>query len=362
MDELAGAFDFAIGLTVLGTFVTVGVAHHCMGMAQTFLDYLFIFVLAVFCKVLGSNSNMRDYGFGDSFWAIILGLVFGNIARSLFKMEFLTVLNLEFFIKIGIVLLAMDATQFVEVGPKGLVVAWVETVIILLGIQGFGIYVLKMDRTEAVVTAAGVSICGSSAAMAIGETIKAPKEMLMSLITVMSLFTVPLIPLVPLFARNYGLEPATAGAWIGGSVDSTGAVIAAASLGGEDTLHSAVIIKMLQNLIIGPITLACTMIFHHTYRLGVLWEKFPKFVLGFVVVCAGTTILKAFKYDVAGNSFITSEWFSAISFVLIGIDIDIFTIRAQLVEYKKVWVLYVLGQILDTFTTLGVAYLIFTVL
>jgi hypothetical protein len=65
---------------------------------------------------------------------------------------------------------------------------------------------------------------------------------------VMSIFTVPAIPLIPALARSLGLSPVVSGAMIGGSVDTTGAVIASASIAGSEALQAAAVIKMLQNI------------------------------------------------------------------------------------------------------------------
>ena len=56
---------------------------------------------------------------------------------------------------------------------------------------------------------------------------------------------------MPLLSQWMGLDPVMAGAWIGGTVDSTGAVVAAGQFLGEDALQTAAVIKMIQNLLIG---------------------------------------------------------------------------------------------------------------
>lgn len=347
-------------LIVAATLVTLYIAHKALGRTESLTQYTVICIIVIMCKIIGNELTLKHAGMGDSVWCIILGFLFGNIAYR-FRPKFKPLLSLEFFIKVGIVLLAINLKEVAVSGAKGLAVAWAETATIIVLIYLIGTKVFHMNTDDSIVTSVGVSVCGSSAAMAVVDTIKAPKEMVMSLITVMSILTVPLIPALPVIAKSVGLNIDTAGAWIGGSVDSTGAVIATATLGGLDMLHAAVIIKMLQNILIGPVTLVITMIWHKTFRIKILWEKFPKFVLGFIAVGIVTTILpNNMEERVIDNSFIISEWFSSISFVLIGMDIDIFTVVGKVRTYKKIMMLYVVGQLIDLGTTLGVAYIMFT--
>lgn len=58
---------------------------------------------------------------------------------------------------------------------NGLMVSWVETLAIIPVIFGIGWYLVGLAKEEALVTAAAVSICGSSAAMTIGDCVKIDK-------------------------------------------------------------------------------------------------------------------------------------------------------------------------------------------
>lgn len=179
-------------------------------------------------------------------------------------------------------------------------------------------------------------------------------------IAIMSVLTVPLIPLVPMFATWRKFPAALTGAWIGGAIDSTGAVMTSASLLNGDTLKSAIVVKMLQNILIAPIALVITLIWSRRFKLRILWDKFPKFVLGFLLVATITTLLPDhLGTPVVNNSFVISEWFSGVSFVLIGFDIDLISIWRQLVERRWIVSFYIFGQIWDICSTLGTAYLVF---
>ena len=79
--------------------------------------------------------------------------------------------------------------------------------------------------------------------------------------------------------------------YIGGSIDSTGQVVASAEMGGEDVLKTAVIIKMAQNILIGPLCLFFTGYFHGSFQPSILINRFPLFVVGFLITSTITTIV-----------------------------------------------------------------------
>ena len=89
-----------------------------------------------------------------------------------------------------------------------------------------------------------------------------------------------------------GLHQAVAGAWVGGNIDTTAAVTAAGAIAGEQALQIATIVKTTQNALLGVVAVALTAYFAFKVertpaaRPGrgprELWERFPKFVLGFL--------------------------------------------------------------------------------
>jgi uncharacterized membrane protein YadS len=192
--------------------------------------------------------------------------------------------------------------------------------------------------------------------MTITGIVRADSQLVTTFIAVMSVLTIPLIPTMPMMGKLVNDE--VVGAWIGGCVDSTGAVIATASLGGDAVLRAAIVIKMLQNLLIGPVALVITGIHTGSFKPAIIWDKFPKFVLGFVVVAVITTFTPRDEM-ISKNSFIISEWFSALSFVMIGFDINLREASGYLTNGKKILLLYVVGQMVDIGLTFIAAYLMF---
>jgi uncharacterized membrane protein YadS len=321
------------------------------------------------CKIFGANKALQSFGLGDSIWAIFVGAFITNLYvpfKETLPEWFKSVITAEFYIKISVVLLAVDLSLFANIGYRGFMVTWIDTPFVTCITFLVGWRLLQMQKEDAVVSAGGLAICGSSAATAISSSIKADKKTAPIVIAIMSFFTVPVIPLMPLFVRVVdGINEGVAGAWAGGSVDSTGAVIATATLMGQKALETAAIAKMMQNILIGPFCLVLTIIWTKKFSLKILWDRFPKFVIGFIVLSIIISVIvpEQMRGIAQRSTFIVSEWFSTLGFVCIGLDLNMKKLFTEMrIDGAKFIVLYIFGQTLDLFTTFGWSYLAFSVI
>ena len=345
---------------IVFTLITVSVSHFCLKQKINYPFYILIFVILFCSKIIGSFTILKKLGLGTSFWCIILGCFIRIIWRDA-EHYIKRLMPMEFFIKTGIVLFAIDIQEILKLGSRGIVVAWVETILLLSLVYCIGIYIVRLDKTRTLLISFGLSICGSSAIMAISDIIESEQEHTNASITISSLFTIPFINGIPAISRIYGLSSVVSGIWIGGTVDSTGAVIASASLLDKTALNSAVVLKMLQNIIIGPILLVVTSFWYKSIKPSILWERFPKFVIGFLSICIIVSLLQNnLREMITQDCFIVSEWFSNISFILIGLDIDLYILKRLIIKNWKMILLYTIGQTIDVFTTLGFTLLMFT--
>jgi uncharacterized membrane protein YadS len=102
-------------------------------------------------------------------------------------------------------------------------------------------------------------------------------------------FTAIMMVALPGFIKAVGMPEVLGGAWIGGTIDSTGAVAAAGAFLGDKAMYVAATIKMIQNILIGVIAFFvalywCTRVEcapGQQVRISEVWHRFPKFVLGF---------------------------------------------------------------------------------
>ena len=148
-------------------------------------------------------------------------------------------------------------SNIVNFGLYGLGIAWIVTPIVILFMWWFGTRVLKIDNKPFVITlATATSVCGTSAAIAVGAASKAKKNDLSLTVSISIIFTVLMMVFEPVLIRVTGLGQLMGGALIGGTVDSTGAVTVAGTALGETAQTAAVLVKSIQNILIGFIAFA----------------------------------------------------------------------------------------------------------
>jgi len=267
-------------------------------------------------------------------------------------------------------------------GLPGVCVAWVVTPIVLVSTYWFGQRVLKLEsRSLNMVISADMSVCGVSAAIASAAACKAKKEELSLAIGMSLSFTVVMMVILPIVIKAIGLDEYVGGAWLGGTIDSTGAVAAAGAVLGDKALEVAATVKMIQNILIGVSAFGIATYWvtrvesanetDSSKRPGIseIWIRFPKFILGFVAASIVFSILHAnmdngpeFVTEVIKGSTKTFRgWLFCLAFVSIGLETRISELAKQVKGGKPV-LLYLCGQTLNLVLTLLMAYLMFGVL
>lgn len=228
--------------------------------------------LVLLCGVafcLGKQEDLRKYGLTEVPYGIALGLLVRSGLRFVgekvegarwHQRALLCASNGEFYIKGGIVLLALEADVVGELGLPGVLSSWPVVGLVILLMYQIGTRILKMkDQRVVLVLAAGTAVCGASAATAVQAAVGAEKGDLAAVITVLSLFTIIQMVGLPFVIRELGIPGKVAGAWIGGSIDATGAVVGAAEILDDETVtRTAATLKVVQNAAIGFVVLAIT--------------------------------------------------------------------------------------------------------
>ncbi len=359
---------FGIGVTLMG--------ESAAGFGQGFL---IVFIVAVSAYVLGGQAISKQYGFGAEAWAVLLGII---IANSLGTPKWvLPACKVEFFIKTGLVLLGAEVlfSKIMSIGIPGIFVAWVVTPIVLVTTYIFGQKVVKMpSKTLNIIISADMSVCGTSAAIAAAAACRAKKEELTLSIGLSLVFTSIMMIAMPAFIKAVGIPEILGGAWMGGTIDATGAVAAAGAFLGEKALYVAATIKMIQNVMIG-VTAFCIALYwcmvvekdctKTTVGVGEIWHRFPKFVLGFLAASILFSLLDSSlgkemsgalidQGAVRGGTRLLRGWFFALSFAAIGLSTN-FRELSKYFKGGKPLILYFCGQSLNLILTLIMAYIMF---
>jgi uncharacterized membrane protein YadS len=290
--------------------------------------------------------------------------------------------NTELFIKIGLVLLGAEILfkKILSLGAPGLMVAWSVTPIVVIFMFIFAIRTLKMKNKHlAIIIASATSVCGVSAAIAAAAASRAKKEDLTLAVGMTLIFTVLMMFFMPLFIKFLGMNNILGAAWMGGTIDSTGAVVAAGSMLGQTAEQVAAVVKMIQNVLIGVAAFFIaiywvTRVEREPGRKAnamEIWYRFPKFVIGFV---AASLVFSFIVVPAMHGDFKAVEatfikpisktlrgWFFCLAFVSIGLESN-FRDLASRMEGGKPMILYIVGQSFNLILTLLVAYLAFILL
>lgn len=344
------------------------------------LAFAVVFVLAVISYWLANQTEIKYWGLSYAMWALLVGLLVSNTIGTPNWLK--PGLNTELFIKIGLVLLGAEILfkKILSLGVPGLMVAWVVTPIVVIFMYIFAIKVLKMkNKNLAIIIASATSVCGVSAAIAAAAASRAKKEDLTLAVGMTLIFTVLMMFFMPLFIKFIGMNKILGAAWMGGTIDSTGAVVAAGAMLGQVAEQVAAVVKMIQNVLIGVVAFFIAIYWvtkvesvpGHKANAMEIWYRFPKFVIGFV----GASIIYSFiVVPMMGGDFrlvdaiiiepfssVFRSWFFCLAFVSIGLESN-FRDLAGRMEGGKPMYLYVVGQSFNLILTLLVAWLAFIVL
>lgn len=302
-----------------------------------------VFALSLLAQFVAGIPAVAYYGFESVFFSVLFGLLVRNLFRLPGWMR--PAVQGEFFIKIGVVLLGATIL-FGDVMRSGLF-GLVQACAVVATVWFFSYRMSRrmgVDRPTAMILSSGVSICGVSAAITAARVAGGDDRRLSYIVSLVLIVVVPMIYLMPWLAGQVLPllfdDPQTvqevAGAWIGGTVDTTSGVAASSTIVGPDANRHAMIIKAAQNVLIGVVAFFIALYLAsrgdgRTARpsAGIVWEKFPKFILGFVAASFFFSLgqsLGLFVPDDAGRlaePAAAKRWstlFFSLAFVCIGLD------------------------------------------
>lgn len=342
------------------------------GSVQRYLKgFGLVFILGIISIIIAGNKTINYYGIEYVIFALIIGLLMGNLTTVPNWLR--EAARSEFFIKTGLVILGTNVlfTDIIKAGVPGIL----QAVLVVSVVWFFALWLsrrLKVDDEFGVILASAVAICGVSAAIVASGAIKGDKKKLSYITTLVLLVAIPMMVLQPWLVKTLHIPEVVGGAWLGGTLDTTASVTAAAALVGPAALKAGVIIKFSQNVLIG--VAAFFIAIWWTYRkgasadkqspaetpgIGVVWERFPKFVLGFIAA----SLLFSFwiptdtAKSVSGilNSLRT-VWF-ALAFVAIGLEAR-FTDLVK-IEGGRPAIAFIGAQLFNIIWTLLWAWLLF---
>ena len=296
------------------------------------LSFVGIYLMAQLAGYIASLSGIKTIGLESVFFAVLIGLLIRNTIGL--PKWLAPAVRSEYYIKAGLVILGSSIlfNEIMRAGALGMV----QAVIVVFSVWYFSFWVstrmFKIDKEMSMLLSSSVSICGVSAAIATSGAIKGDPKKLSFVISLVLIVAIPMMYLLPYLAKWMGISQEVAGAWLGGTIDTTAAVVASGKFIGETAEQYSVIIKSAQNVLLGVAAFVISI--YWSYRgtnteirpTGkVLWDRFPKFVLGFLI--ASLVFSFAFEAELGkelsriANRGSRGLLFS-LAFVCIGLETD----------------------------------------
>ena len=347
-----------------------------------FWSFVVVFAVSMLAQLTAKIGFIKNLGFEAVFFSVIFGL----IIRNLFHIpEWLKpAIQGEFFIKIGVVCLGATILfrDFLAAGSLALI----QGCVVVFCVWMFAFFLSKkmgVDERSGMTLSSGLSICGVSACITAAGVANTDGKKLSYIVSVVLIIVVPMIYLMPYLAKlivplltdDPTVQAQIAGAWIGGTVDTTSGVGAASAIYSDEANKIAMNVKATQNVLIGVVAFFIALYLSsksagdgklHRPSLKIVWDKFPKFVLGFVLASALFSLLQSYEIfpDYAAKKLVEtsmaknfSGFFFSLAFVCIGMDTRLKDIVSK--ENRNILYTFLGAQTFNIIFTFFVAWLLF---
>ncbi|MGX5819050.1 YeiH family protein [Chitinophaga lutea] len=358
-----------LGLLYLWMFGSLAFAFAVTGRKVTWklaLGLLGVMIISIFAHIITGNGAIRDLGIEVVLFSLLIGLFISNVTGVPAWMR--DALQTELFIKTGLVLLG-SGIIFQEL-LKGGALGVLQSVVVVFTVWYFTFWLCKkfgLDDEFRMMISSAVSICGVSAAIATSGAIEGDNKKLSHVISLVLIVAIPMMIFMPHIARWMNMPPEVAGAWLGGTIDTSGAVVAAGTMLGDTALDYATLVKFSQNVLLGVAAFLISVWWSYSKKennqqrpsLGTIWERFPKFVLGFIIVSFVFSFVlpKDLVSTVKGSVKGLQTCFFAVAFACIGLETKFVDIFAM--ERGRPAMAFIIAQVFNIFITLVIAYLVF---
>jgi uncharacterized membrane protein YadS len=370
---IATIWDTLILLIILAVLCLIGLIFMKKDIKRFVPAFIVIFALAWLAVFIGKQSVINAWGLEYVIWALIFGLLISNTIGlpGWLKPAVLT----EYYIKIGLV--CMGATILFSIILKAGGVGMLQALLVVAAVWFFTYWLGRrfgMAERFSSTMATGVSICGVSASIAAGGAVKGDPKETSYIIAWLLVGAVIMIVVMPPIAKAVSMPTNMAGAWLGGTIDNTGAVVAAGEvMKSKASLDTAALVKMAQNILIG--FAAFLLAVWATLKLDKksaserpsfmeIWYRFPKFIVGFIIASLIASLFIEPVMGTQATKTITGlmttyrTWFFALCFVCIGLETNFKELLS--VGGGKPAAVYWIGQTFNVVWTLLIVWLLWS--
>ncbi len=370
---IATLWDTLILFVIMAVLSMIGLFFMKKDWKRFIPAFAVLFCLAWLSIFVGKQAVINTWGLEYVIWGLIFGLLISNTVGlpEWLKPAVLT----EYYVKIGLV--CMGATIIFQVILQAGLVGLLQAVLVVAAVWFFAYWLGRrfgMAERFSSTMATGVSICGVSASIAAGGAVEGDPKETSYVIAWLLVGAVIMIIVMPPIARAMNMPTNMAGAWLGGTIDNTAAVVAAGDLmKSKAALDTAAVVKMAQNVLIG--FAAFFLAIWATLKLEKksatekpsfmdIWYRFPKFILGFIVA---SIVVSFFVQPVMGAKSASGiaglmtnyrTWFFALCFVCVGLETNIKQLLAM--GGGKPAIVYWIAQFFNILWTLLIVWVLWS--
>ena len=333
---------------------------------QTFLPgALLLYALAWLSQAMAGNASSAGWGLEYVIYALAIGLAINHtVGVPAWLRE---AVRTEYYIKTGLVVLGATILfdEIVGAGMLGIL----QALVVVISVWAFSFWLarrMRVDDELATMLASAVSICGVSAAIATCGAIQGDRKKLSYVTSLVLVVAMPMMVLMPWAAKAMDMPEVVAGAWLGGTLDTSAAVVAAGELLGNAGRNAAVVVKLSQNALIGVAAFLLTVWWatrnqtgKHGASVGLIWERFPKFVFGFLLASLVFSFLLNDASVAATRGLINylRTVLFAMAFVSIGLETSLGSLVTT--DGGRPALAFLGGQAFNVVVTLLAAYALF---
>jgi len=351
---------------IFGVVFTISMVAMRRNVVQFIGGFTLLFLGSTAIFYISSNAFVKStLHLGAPLLALLIGLLIGNLVKlpEWFKTSLLT----EYYIKTGIVLLGatLPLTLIFSAGPIAFMQATIVSVCTWLTIYLAATRIFGLEKQFGAVLGAGGAVCGVSASIAVGGAVKAKKDHIAISIAIVSVWAIVMILVLSMVVKMMvpvPISPGEAGAWTGTSefADAAGfAVVAELSnviesgairgvngeaLDPDDPINTFTLMKVIgRDIWIGIwclILAVVSVVFWEkrdvsdsAVNAGIIWERFPKFVLGFFAASIIMTVVGSeAPSDWVGEAPLAGTYKSSAEKIVYDADFSDYTIPPELAD------------------------------
>jgi uncharacterized membrane protein YadS len=325
-----------------------------------------VYGLAWLAQIIAGNATLHYWGLEYVVFALGIGLFVSNVLGV--PGWLMEAVKTEYYIRTGLVILGAGLLFFeiLQAGYLGIIQA-----VLVVSVVWYLCFRLArrlgVDDGFSAMLSTAVAVCGVSAAIAAYGAVRGDRKKLSYVTSLVLLVAVPMMILQPWIAKLLGMPDLVAGAWLGGTLDTSAAVVAAGALIGEAAMKVGTIVKFSQNVLIGVVAflLAFWWVLKDGAESGkrpgvsLIWNRFPKFVLGFLVTSFVFSFLlepEAVSATKGLLSGLRTVWF-ALAFTCIGLETRVIDLVGM--EGGRPALAFLVAQVANIAWTLLLSFLLF---